>query len=78
MNDDFYKIFFYFISNLLLSLIIVFCGIVYNEFIILFCFNLQYDTHIEVSERAKRIESKSYELSVNDDSFEESSFNDED
>ena len=78
VNDDFYKTFFYFISNLLLSLIIVFCGIVYNEFIILFCFNLQYDTHIEVSKRAKRIDSKSYELSVNDDSFDESSFNDED
>ena len=78
VNDDFYKIFFYFISNLLLSLIIVFCGIVYNEFIILFCFNLQYDTHIEVSKRAKRIDSKSFELSVNDDSFDESSFNDED
>ena len=68
------KSYFYFISNLVLSFIIVFCGIIYNEFLILFCCNLHYDTHIEVSKRSKIIDSaKSFNLSIND-SLNESSF----
>lgn len=73
-SDGPHKSYFYFISNLVLSLIIVFCGIIYNEFIILFCCNLHYDTHIEVSKRSKIIDSsKSFNLSIND-SLNDSSF----
>jgi len=40
---------YYFILNLILSIIIVFCGCVYNEFLVLFCYNLEHDTHSQVS-----------------------------
>ena len=43
---------FYFILNLILSLIITFCGGVYNEFMILFCCGLERDTHNQVKKRA--------------------------
>ena len=43
---------FYFISNLILSIIVVFCGCIYNELLVLFCCNLEYDTHRQVSIRA--------------------------
>ena len=42
----------YFIINLILSLIITICGCVYNEFIVLFCCKLEYNTHHEISQRA--------------------------
>ncbi len=42
----------YFIINLITSLIITFCGCVYNDFIILFCCRLERDTHIQVAKRA--------------------------
>ena len=42
----------YFIINLVLSLIVTICGCVYNEFIILFCCKLEYNTHYEISRRA--------------------------
>jgi hypothetical protein len=42
----------YFIINLVLSLIVTICGCVYNEFIILFCCKLEYNTHHQISRRA--------------------------
>ena len=42
----------YFITNLILSIIINFWGCVYNEIIVLFCYGLEYNTHLVVSERA--------------------------
>ena len=42
----------YFIINLVLSLIVTICGCVYNEFIVLFCCKLEYNTHYEISRRA--------------------------
>ena len=42
----------YFILNLILSLIITFCGGVYNEFLILFCCGLEKDTHSQVTSRS--------------------------
>ena len=42
----------YFILNLIISLIISFCGCVYNEFIILFCCGLERDTHNQVALRS--------------------------
>ena len=54
-NDFIYKgkrDYIYFILNLIISLIISFCGCVYNEFIILFCCGLERDTHNQVVLRA--------------------------
>jgi hypothetical protein len=65
---------FYFIVNLITSIIMVFCSCVYNELIVLFCCKLEYDTHHEVSIRAKEIE-KAYELSSEESSDLYSSFN---
>ena len=42
----------YFVVNIIISLIISFFGLVYNEFIILFFCGLQRDTHDQVSKRA--------------------------
>ena len=42
----------YFIINLVLSLIMSFCGCVYNEFFILFCFGLERDTYYQVTWRS--------------------------
>ena len=47
---------FYFIINFVFSIIIVFCGCVYNEVLVLYCFNLEYNTHKEISKRAFNIE----------------------
>ena len=42
----------YFLINLILSIIITFFGCVYNEFLILFCYGLQLNTHNQVTKRA--------------------------
>ena len=42
----------YFIINLVLSLIMPFCGCVYNEFFILLCFGLERDTYYQVTWRS--------------------------
>ena len=42
----------YFIINLVLSFIMSFCGCVYNEFFILFCFGLERDTYYQVTWRS--------------------------
>jgi len=42
----------YFIINLVISLITTFCGCVYNEFLILFCFGLERDTYCQVTRRS--------------------------
>ena len=60
LDEDFIvkgeKNYIYFIINLILALIISFFGFVYNEFILLFCWNLELDTHEQVSRRASLIE----------------------
>ena len=43
---------FYFIANIIISLIISFLGFVFNEFIILSCCGLEYETHSFISKRA--------------------------
>ena len=43
----------YFLLNVFLSIIISFFGCVYNEFIIIFLFGLERDTHDQISKRAK-------------------------
>ena len=42
----------YFFINLIISLLISFLGLVFNEFIILFFWNLESDTHIQIVKRA--------------------------
>ena len=46
----------YFILNLVLSIINVLSGCVYSELLVIYLFNLEKDTHYEVSKRAKEIE----------------------
>ena len=60
LEDDFkinniQKIY-YFIINLILSFFIVFCGFVYNEFLVLFFCSLERDTYYEISKRAKKLD----------------------
>ena len=59
-EDDFkcglkQNIFFY-VINLCFSITIVFCGCIYNEFLVLYCFNLEYNTYKEISKRALKSE----------------------
>ena len=60
LDEDFIvkgeKNYIYFIINLILALIISFFGFVYNEFIILFCYNLEINTYQQISYRASIIE----------------------
>ena len=47
---------FYLIFNIILAIIILFFGAVYNEFLILYCCGLEYETHNEISKRSSNIE----------------------
>ena len=42
----------YLILNVILAFIIDFFGCIYNEFFILYCFGLEYETHYEISKRS--------------------------
>ena len=55
----------HFFINLFLALIITFLGFIYNEFIILFCWGLEKDTHREISKRATIVK-KDDMISLND------------
>ena len=62
----------YFIINLILSFIISFFGFVYNEFLILFCFNLDRDTYKQISERSsseRELSILSETVEVDDDEY---------
>jgi hypothetical protein len=59
LND---KINIYFFVNLVISILIVFFGCVYNEVFVLFCFSLERNTHREISSR-----SQSEDISSNED-----------
>ena len=77
-EDDFIcnekKNIFFFAINLVFSIIIVFCGCIYNEFLVLYCFNLEFESHKEISRRASvvggGVEFNEYN-SGKDNSFEE-------
>ena len=56
----------YFIINLIISFVISICGCVYNEFMILFCCELERNTHELVSRRASTV----YELDTINKEFE--------
>jgi len=76
-DDDFIggkqnkKDIFYFVLNLILSIIVVFCGCIYNELLVLFCYNLEHDTHRQVSIRAETQEKNEVDENNEDDSSEE-------
>ena len=61
--------YFYFSINLFLTIIISFSGCIYNEFVILFCYELNYETHQEISLRAALIKADQelYRISDVDD-----------
>ena len=65
---------FYFIINLFSSIIIIFCGLIYNEFLIIFCFKLSYDTHYDISERANK---DLFEYSLEQNNKDEDLFEDQ-
>ena len=52
-KQDFYGSIVYFVICEILSLVIDFFGLVYNEFIVLFCCGLEHDTKFDISSRAK-------------------------
>ena len=47
---------FYLIFNIILAIIVLFFGAVYNEFLILYCCGLEFETHNEISKRSINIE----------------------
>ena len=65
-----------FIGTLISTFIIIFCCSVYNEVIILHCFNLEYYTYSEISRRASSTSLKIF--SVNDDANDDDNDNDND
>ena len=68
-TDSYVKSAFYFSINLILSIIISFCGCVFNEFIILFFCGLEHETHDQITKRGKYIEEKlMYEMNDNNSS----------
>lgn len=62
----------YLIVNIILSIIIGFFGFVYNEFLVLFCCGLEFETHLVISKRSQfQFENAVQELKsiINDESF---------
>ena len=57
----------YFFINLIISLIISFFYLIFNEFIILFFCDLDKDTHLEISKRSSQEEKLIKLESINDD-----------
>ena len=51
---------YFFIINLIISIIIVFCGCIYNELLVLFCCNLHYETYHQIIRRASEFKSDQY------------------
>ena len=65
------KNFGYFFINLIISLIVSFCGGIFNEFIVLICYGLESETYLQVRKRAKS-ENDLIEL-INKEDYEEES-----
>ena len=57
--------------NVLLSLILVFSACFYNELFVLFCWKLEENTYLEVSERATRINELNEMTNDGDDSSDD-------
>ena len=65
-ENDFQNNYFYFFICEIICLIVDFFSCVYNEYIILFCLGMEYDTKDEITERALRNEMKSTNYILNE------------
>ena len=73
-NTDFDKDWFfrfYYGINIFLSIIMAFCSCVYNDFIVLYCCGLEYNTYLEVSKRCFSVKEKLLLSEENSSSDEE-------
>ena len=63
----------YFFLNLIIAFIISFFGFVYNEFIVLFCCQLDIETHLQISGRSEKDEINAHldELDTDNDDIEQ-------
>ena len=52
----------FFIINVVSLFIMAFCSLVYNDFLVLYCYGLEKETHLEISKRSSPI----YEYNIND------------
>ena len=68
---DFFDSLSYFIIIEIVTLIINFFGCLYNEFIILFCCGLEYETVDEIKKRAENKQNRILENKINDDDSED-------
>ena len=69
---------FYFLINLILSCIITLTGLVFNEFIVLFCCGMEHNTYKEITSRSKDYSSQILELKdLHDDTSSDNNNNDE-
>ena len=66
-DKDFHKNYFYFFINGIICFIIDFFDCVYNEYLILECFGLEYDTKYEIERRSKLINFLDYILGKDDE-----------
>ena len=57
----------FFIINILISIIIIFCACIYNELFVLYCCNLHINTYFEISRRASSEDFLDYILGDDDD-----------
>ena len=62
---------FYFITNLIIAVIISFFGCVFNEFLVLECCGLEYETHFSISKRAATFDIRKELMSENSDDEDE-------
>ena len=69
--NDFQNNYFFFFASEILSLIIVFFGCVYNEYIILFCFGLEHNTIDEIIGRSLFNDYKTTDYSLSENLNEE-------
>ena len=53
------KNYLYFFTNLIILIIFDICGLIFNEFLILYCCRLDHNTYITISNRASKIEDSS-------------------
>ena len=69
-ENDLYNIF-WFIINVIISFIMVFFGFVFNDFLVLYCCNLEHETYYEISKRAAKKENDKVnadiEISITDE-----------
>lgn len=61
----------YYWINMICLVIMVFSSLVFNEFLVLYCCGLEYDTHLEINKRARLSESFSEDRPIDvDDNYE--------